>query len=496
MATEETRSSTRSLEPNPEWDEPLNMQRFSMAVRRQWRLAACIVLLVTLLTIVLSLLRDDRYRATAHLLLAQTGEGQQDAESVKRQLATLASLIETPRVLVGPARQSQITITELKKRISTSVDANANIISIAGVDARSEGAAALANSVATAFVASNRALERSQLREARAETIRELRRISGASRRASEVAVLQTRVDELSVQIASAGNDLRIAERAQLPRDPYAPQPLRNAVIAFVATALIALVVILAREQMNPHVGGARELSRLTSLPVLGRVPWRSSQTGRSGDFSDAEIDAYLTLEASLNPDAFSASQFVVLVTSAIQREGKSRVSAGLAMAMAQSGHTILLIDADMRSSAPRQPLGVTPNGFAELLQIASRSAEGLASKVAESVITAGPQLSILGRGSKRGDAVKLLSGEALSSLFASLTQLPYDCIIIDAPPLLAIPDSRLLARAADWIIFVGRPGRVTVDNVLDSAEALQTLNVPVLGVVAVGAGQTYDSPD
>jgi len=477
-------------------DEPVEVRRYLTALRREWWLVALIVGIATTVAFLISLTADTRYQASARIVFEDidTLLQRQDVESVKRELATLETLVETPSVLAEVAKRFPgLSIREVDENVSVSADPDTNIIRIVAIDGDPTTAAALANIVVSTFLANRRDLERAKLRRARAALVQQLGSLRGSTGNADEVAALQARVSELGVLIAGAGSELQIAETALPPESPYAPRPFRNALIALFASILIAAVVVFAREQMRPRISSARELSRLLGLPVLARVPWVRSRA--RGIMTAGEYDAYQSLQASLRFREPSGSQKIVLVTSTVPHEGKSTVAAGLGVSLALSGAHTLLISADLRSPTLHEYFGAHPKpGLRELLGTdLGTDGEQLRQLILGSTEPLRPRLDLLGStAAKRGDVANLLSGERLEALFEGLAQLPYEYVLVDAPPLLGIPDSRLLARVVNTVLVVGRPDRLTPDLALDMHEALDTLDAPVLGLVLVGAGSEY----
>lgn len=462
------------------------------ALRRDWRLIAAIVGSATAVAFLFSLTIDDSYRASTRLVFDEVGLlERRDVESVKRELATLTTLVETPDVLAIAAQGfSGLSVTELARKVSTSVDTNANIINISATDGDATRAAALPNAVADAFLANRSDRERTQLRRARAALSGQLARLRGTIGAASQIESLRTRINELDVLIAGAGSELQVAERAHPATSPYAPSPFRNALIALFASLLLAVMLVFAREQMRPRINSGRELGHLLEMPILARVPWIRARDRRSGVLTGVEYDAYQTLQTSFRMNARTASRTVILVTSAVHSEGKSRVAAALGMSLAQSGVSTLLVSGDLRSPTLHELFGVTPKtGLGEILDAARHTTgEELRALIAESTQLLRSGLSLIVSPAKRTDAARLLSSDALEVFFEELRRLSYEYVLIDGTPMLGVSDSRLLGRHADSILVVGRPDQLTADLVLDMREALGTLDVPVLGLVVVGA--------
>jgi len=481
-------------------DDPVEVRRYVDALRRNWLLIVLFAGMAATSAFLLTRTQHESYRSTAKIVFEQVDSlsGPGDVESVKRELATLQTLLETPRILDRAAAQVPgLSADEVDKKVSTSVDANANIISVVATDEDPATAAAFANTVATAFIATRRGDERAQLQRARARLVTQLDELLQRSPgSATEIAALRARLSELSVQIAGAGNELRIAERA-LPADsPYAPRPVRDALIAFFASLFVAAIVVFVREQMRSHVNSARELGQLLQTPILARVPWVRARDRRKAIVTGNEYEAYQTLQASLRFKTRSAKQTIVLVTSAVSREGKSRVTAGLGLALAQSGAATLLVSGDLRAPTLHEVFDITPKmGLADILSASPTADHGhVRSLITDGAKAVRPKLSVLSSPAKRTDAVDLLSSDRLGAFFKEVAKLPYVYVIVDSPPLLGIADTRLVAEHVDLIVVVARPDRLTTDLVLDLREALNTTEIPVLGFVAVGVGSQHSS--
>src|SRR5437764_1061411 len=91
---------------------------------------------------------------------------------------------------------------------------------------------------------------------------------------AAQMSSLQARAAELEAASASAGSQLQLIQRPDVPSTPSSPRPLRNGVIALFASIFIGILVALAREQLTPRVTSQREISHLLGLTVLSGIPY------------------------------------------------------------------------------------------------------------------------------------------------------------------------------------------------------------------------------
>jgi Mrp family chromosome partitioning ATPase len=183
----------------------------------------------------------------------------------------------------------------------------------------------------------------------------------------------------------------------------------------------------------------------------------------------------------------------VILITSALHAEGKSTVTMRLGSALAHAGHRTLLVSADMRwptlhdlADVPIEP------GLAELLQtVADEPPSEARTRVAGHIRQSAGQrrgaLDMLPSGRKPNDPTSLLADVGLDLVFDALTDLDYSYIIVDAPPVLGIADTRALARRATSLLYVARLDRITLENVADAGDVLDRMDRPRLGLVVIG---------
>jgi polysaccharide biosynthesis transport protein len=171
-------------------------------------------------------------------------------------------------------------------------------------------------------------------------------------------------------------------------------------------------------------------------------------------------------------------------VTSAVAGEGKSSVSANLAVAQAQCGKKVLLIDGDLRRPTQHTLWEVSNNlGLTEVLEEQKSWADTVNKMM--------PNLDVMTSGNIPRHPISLLNSSMMKALILSAGD-RYDCIIIDAPPVIGLADSKILAKLTDGVLFVVRPGVANYASVEAAKELLADLNV--LGVVANGVDLNNES--
>ncbi|WP_029331695.1 CpsD/CapB family tyrosine-protein kinase [Exiguobacterium oxidotolerans] len=197
--------------------------------------------------------------------------------------------------------------------------------------------------------------------------------------------------------------------------------------------------------------------------------------------------EQYRTIRTNIEFMAVDKEIQVMLITSATQSEGKSTTSSNLAVAYAQQGKKVLIIDTDMRRPTVHYTFKVA-NGLG-LSSLLTRQAE-LEKAVLPTKID---NLSILTAGPIPPNPAELLSSRAMENLILELRE-NYDVIILDAPPLLQVADSRITSKLTDGVVLV--VGCTTSDRqrVLKAKEQLELAEAKILGVVLNRRELTDDS--
>ena len=488
----------------PVGEERVEVRRYLDALSRSRWTIVSVVGLMTGIVVAVSLLLPDSYRATTRLVLEQTTSpfGETDEQSTQRRLATTETLLTSQQVLDTAARRvpGAEDGDDIAGKVTSSVEDDANIINISGSDEDPDIAARIANAVAGAFLAEREEVERERLAQARQQLEDEIIALQGAPNAAVQIGAIRERISELAVGEASAGADLTVAERAEPPSEPASPRPVRNGVLAFFGSLFLAILIVLGRDQLTPRVSGPRELGRLLDLPVLIGVPYVGGRRGRRRVLSGVELEAYQTLRSSIELTMSSdRRQHQILMTGALHAEGKTTATARLGRAMAQAGHRVLLVSADLRvpklHAMFNLPLGV---GLADILAVLDWDAQtfddDLLTRATHEVI--GPvegtprrgELHVITSGTKAKDPGRLVAGPAMKTFLEHVRGIDYDYVLIDAPPLLGIADSQALARYVDDVLLVNRLDRLTLEHVDELRDVIDRLHLRPLGIVVIGA--------
>jgi capsular polysaccharide biosynthesis protein/Mrp family chromosome partitioning ATPase len=511
-----------NLDPSSD-EAPIDGQRMAAALRAAAVPIALAVLAVTLLTLLLSGLATERYRATARII--DTSTASDTSGGTDRQLATAQALITNPDVLAAAARRVPgESPSSLRAAVSAAIETEAEVLDVRATSTSKRTAAAIANAVARTFLDRQAATERASIRRVRARLRAQLAVLGADPTNAAQVSALQARLSELLVQEANAGSDLQLAEAARPPSAPYAPRPVRNAVIAFFAALLAATFVVVVRERLRPRIGSSRELGRLAGVPVLASLPPRSRSVRavpassvetlarRAPGPARAALDAVAgrlrraddhresrdavtvedavrsllgTVLLELPPDR----RHLLAVTSPRRDASSARVTAELGRALARAGQPTLVLSAELGSPALARALGVPPvPGLAERL-----GSNGGSPLLAARPVPGQDGLDVLPAGGRPPDGVGLLRPGALDSLMSALGRTAYRYVIVDAPALDA-PEARLVAQRAEAVLLACAE-RSSAQELADARAALERSGVTPLGAVTAAPGPSVLPP-
>jgi Mrp family chromosome partitioning ATPase/capsular polysaccharide biosynthesis protein len=489
------------------------------------RLIGAAALVVAAIVFFLSHGGEKRYRATARIVANTTTTSDTTADTDPRRLATNVALLTTPDVLDAAARRLPgETGVSLHDKVSSTAATDADVITVTASDDTANSAAADANAVARAFLELRTANERAAVLRTRAALTAQLAAVGRGPSASAQAADIRTRLSGLVVDEANAGNDLQLAQAAEPPSGPYAPRPLRNAVLAFFATLLVAALAALLRDRFRPQARGEDEIARAAGVPMIANLAPRDARSSADGRLDAVERrlgptadgaptglrglllgpvskrqrgraarreralaaagDAVRSLLGAVVLALAPGDRHVILVTSATRGQGSARVVASLARALAQTGQETLAVSADPSSSELAAAFGVAPSpGLTEALE---RAQAGSAVRLRAATVPGLDRLHVVPAGAPADDGVGLVRPGAVDALFAALGNTGYGYVIVDAPGLLTSPEALLVARHAEAAI-IACAERPSPDGLIACRRALERLDVHVLGAVRSG---------
>ena len=262
---------------------------------------------------------------------------------------------------------------------------------------------------------------------------------------------LLTQQKELMVVSNSRQNNVQVLERAEVPKVPYAPNPRREWLSAVLAGLAVAFGLAFGIEYLDDSVKTPEDITRRLKVPLLGLVPAiRSDRVPLLTETVPHDFgEAFRSLRTSLVFTSGSEHTRVVAVTSSQPLEGKTTTAANLALALALGGSRVLLIDADMRRPGLHKTLGLQNEiGLSHLLMGQTRVREAIQR-------TSEPNLLAITAGRTPPNPSELLASDRMNNFIVNLQQGPFDWVVIDTPPVLAVTDAVILAPKVSGVVFV-----------------------------------------
>ncbi|TDC37571.1 polysaccharide biosynthesis tyrosine autokinase [Micromonospora sp. KC213] len=262
---------------------------------------------------------------------------------------------------------------------------------------------------------------------------------------------------------------------------PVTPQPTRNITVGVLLGLLLGVGLAVLRGLVDVRMRDAAGLQRVTGSPLLGEIPFEAGAKGAPlivGEAAtSARAEAVRKLRTNLRFVDVHEPARVIAVTSALQGEGKTTLSCNLAIALAEAGWRVLLVDADLRRPKVADYLGL--DGGVGLTDVLLGDVQ-----VGHVVQRWGDKsLLVLPSGSTPPNPSELLGSKAMADLLLALRE-SADIVIIDTAPLLAVTDGVVVAVQADGALLVTQQGRTSRNQVAAAARALHSVSVRLLGCV------------
>lgn len=297
---------------------------------------------------------------------------------------------------------------------------------------------------------------------------------------------LLTRMKETSLTGGLKNSNIRILDTAEVPRLPVKPNKKLNIMLALIVGLTLGTGITFFLEYLDDTIRTPDDLERNLRMPFLGAVG--TVKSGKKGEQGNAELFALNSPRSSMaecirsvrTNIVFSSSnepKKLLMVSSAGPKEGKTIITANLAVTMAQAGKNTLVVDADMRRPRLNKLFGVerTP-GLSNLLV----EDIDLNSTIKGTDV---PNLSVLSCGLVPPNPSELLGTDAMEILCNKMRE-RFDCVIFDSPPVMSVTDAIVLARLCDGVILIVKSGFTKRDPVLRTISQLSDAKSKILGAV------------
>jgi tyrosine-protein kinase Etk/Wzc len=341
--------------------------------------------------------------------------------------------------------------------------------------------------------------------------------------------LLQKKLQESMIAEAGVVDEVTIMSMATLPSNPINTDMPRVIFIGILLGLIFGIIFAILREMFDTSIGTIEDVERTLKISVLAVIPHiKEEETKKSKELSNSSInpifktflvthftpkepsaEAYRILRTNIGYLSFNKPLQTILITSSAMQEGKSTTIANLAVAFAQQGKKVLLLECNLRRPTLIKFFGLDHNpGISDILigkiswQECIMSVTDLAlGKFDLDEILKVPGLDnfhIISYGHRPPNPTELLSSPKMDSLLKEVRDY-FDVILIDAPPILPVADSIVLATKVDGVIIVYKVGKTPRNSLRLAKERLETVNAKILGIVLNDirpeiTGATYSS--
>src|SRR5829696_3186818 len=418
-------------------------------LRHYWKSALGVALTVLVVAAAITFLPSPKYTATTRLFLGVPSRSVQEAVQglnfTAQQMKSYAEVATSPLVLEPVTRQLNLgkTSDELATITKVTVPLNTVILEIEVTDSTPARAAAIANAVGAQFAA-----------------------VVGE--------VVPTQKD------ASEPVRATVLTRAIPPSAPSSPQPIRNLTVGIGLALLAGLATAFLRFALSSKLRNERDLLAITEVPVLGVIPHTRPADlrleGRSAQ-QDPRGEAVRRLRANLRFVAEPEWLNTILVSSAVWGEGTSSTARDLALAMADAGVRVVLLEADLRRPTLAHDLNLPQgSGLSHVLIGEADPAD---------VVYAWPgtTVAVVPAGEVPPNPSDLLGSARMAPLMQRLSA-TFEVVLIDGPAILEVSDSLELSRHAGCALLVVSVNRIQRRQLAEALASFETADAKLVGLV------------
>ncbi|ROS47970.1 polysaccharide biosynthesis tyrosine autokinase [Frigoribacterium sp. PhB24] len=432
----------------------MELKTFITVVRARWRLIVVVTLSTVLLGSIASLTTTRSYSSSTQLFVSVSSIGSSDAgdlvqgsSAAQAKVRSYVSVVTSGRVLEPVIADLGLDTTPagLAAEISASSPVNTSLIDISVTDPDPAQAARLTGAVAASF---------------------------------------EKVVEEQLERPVGGGSGLVTVESLDspaVPTRPTNPKPVLWISLAFAVGVLSGTALALLRDTLDTRIRSKADVEEVTDAPVLGGIGFHPRATTAPLVVDHAPrsplAESYRALRTSLQFVTFEGHGRTLVVTSAMPGEGKSTTAANLAVCLAETGASVLLVDADLRRPRIAEIMGL--EGAVGLTDLLVGRAE-----LVDAVQPWGDlALHVLPSGTVPPNPSELLGSLAMASL-VSTVEVDYDFVVIDTPPLLPVTDAAVLSRCVSGVIVATAAQRSSRHQLKQALAAISEIGSRTVGIV------------
>lgn len=430
----------------------MGLAEYLGVLRKHWLTIAATAAVAVLLAMLLTVLVTPRYQASSQVFVSVRG-GEDSVSALvagrnfsAEQVTSYTELVTSPRVLTPVIEELGLadTAASLASRVSADRPKGTVLINIAVADESPSVAASAANGIAVS---------------------------------------LATVVPELEMEEGSDTSPVEIStiREATAPVSPISPRPALNIALGLVAGLVLGVGIAVLRDLLDTRVRTPADIEAITGASTIGTIPFDDETPRQPLIVSESphslRAEAFRRLRTNLQFLEVGSSSRCFVVVSALPGEGKSTTTINLAIALADAGSRVAVVDGDLRRPSVSRYLGL--EGSVGLTTVLIGKV-GLADAMQP---WGGANLHVLPSGQIPPNPSELLGSIQMVRTIERLTQ-EYDVVLIDSAPLLPVTDGAILARMTGGAILVVGAGVAHKAHVLEAAGALRTVDADLVGTV------------
>jgi tyrosine-protein kinase len=492
--------------------------------RRKW-LALAAIVLVPAAAYAFSTQQTSKYRASAEVLLSRQNlsnslNGVQDPTlSIQpdRLAQTQADLARVPPVIertLQAANVNGMTVDQFSADSSVSAKTGADLLTFTFTHHDPRLAARLATEYARQYIVYRTQLDTQALTKARTQVQDRIDQLElNGDTRSALYASLVERDQQLETMQALQTSNASLVREA-LGASKVQPRPTRNAILGLMVGIVLGVGLAFLREALDTKVRTGDEVARKLDVPILARVPEPPRQLRNSNrlamlaDPDGTFAEPFRVLRTNVEFANLELHAKTVMVTSALEEEGKSTTVANLAVSFARSGKHTILVDLDLRRPYQHKffPLGRRP-GLTDLalrhVSIDDAVAryplrDGPSGSLKRQVsgngtVTIAGTLEVIGTGPLPPNPGEFLGSHVVDEILSELAGRA-DVVLIDAAPLLGVGDALALSAKVEAMLLVARIDRMRRPIVRELQRTLEASPARLLGLIitAADADESY----